>query len=429
MTSNDDLLTKLDGAFKGLTTVSTLGSAVLQPEKFDKFVRQMQHKTTILKDARYIPMESQVVDIDRIGFTGRILSSGGALASQAKTAVQAVTALSSGDYTAPTIATNKLVARELQAVCGINDATLRRNIEKGDFENTLIELFGEAAGRDLEEWGLLANLSLNTTTYAFLCLTDGWIKTAGQKVYGTYGDTSSGLSTTIKTATSVSAGGTTLTATATDLSGIEAGDFLRVGIAGSPYLEFMTVASVNDSTDVITFTEPFAYDHAALQAVVQVDAIPQFYTGKTTYIEDMFNAMLQALPKQYLQNPTEWRLYVTWDVYDGYRDILRARQTNLGDAAQTGNAPLYFKGIPVVYTPMLERSTDYNSSAGTWGDVAMLQHPDNMVWGVFHDITIEPSRVAVSRRTDYVMTLEADVNYEDENAAVVAFIEVPRPAA
>jgi len=429
MATNDELLNQLDSAFKGIITTSTVGTSVLQPEKLDKFVRTMQHKTTILKEARYIPMDSQIVDIDRVGFVGRILTSGGALGSQAKTATQASADISTSNYNAPTFATNKLVARELQAVCGIQDTTLRRNLEKGDFENTLIELFGEAAGRDLEEWALLANLSLNTSSYPFLCLTDGWIKAAGNKVYGTYGDKSAGNSTTIKTGSGVAAGVQTIVLTATDLSGYTAGQFYRIGVPGSATIEFVTVASVNDTADTLTFTTPLKYAHAALEAVVEINAIPAFSALASTHIEDMFNSMLAALPKQYFQNPTEWRFYVTWDVYDGYRDVLRARNTNLGDSAQTGSAPLYYKGVPVVYTPMLERSAAYNSSNGTWGDVAILSNPDNMVWGVFHNVTIEPSRVAVSRRTDFVLTVEADCNYEDENAVVVAFPEVPAPAA
>lgn len=432
MPTNDEMIEKLNTAFKGIIETSTLGTSVLQPEKFDAFVRTMQARTVILKEARFIPMGSQVVDIDRVGFLGRILTSGGALASQNKGAAQGNTTLTTNDYVAPSFATNKLVAREMQAVCGIYDTTLRRNIERGDFEQTLVELFGEAAGRDLEEWALLANMALNPSSYPFLSLTDGWVKNAGNKVYGMYGDKSGGLSTTIKTDNAVTAGSSDLVTTATDLSAVAAGQVFRVGVPGSAKLEFVTVASVNDTTDTITFTTPLKYDHDAGEAVVQINAIPGFYSGNltsTSWVEDMFNAMIAALPKQYLQNPADWRFYVTWEVYDGYRDVLRARQTNLGDTATTGNTPLYYKGIPVVYTPMLERSAAYNAGAGTWGKVALLSNPDNMVWGVFQQVTIEPSRVAVARRTDFVLTVEADCNYEDENAAVAAFIEVPAPAA
>jgi hypothetical protein len=51
-----------------------------------------------------------------------------------------------------------------------------------------------------------------------------------------------------------------------------------------------------------------------------------------------------------------------------------------------------------------------------------------MVWGVFHEVTIEPDRVPAERKTDYYLTVEADAKYEDEDAAVVAFMEIPNPA-
>ena len=80
-----------------------------------------------------------------------------------------------------------------------------------------------------------------------------------------------------------------------------------------------------------------------------------------------------------------------------------------------------YKGIPVVYCPMLERASEAT------GRVAMLQHPDNMAWGVFHEVTIEREREAKARRTDFVLTIEADAHYEDENAAVVALIDQTQP--
>lgn len=431
----DDLLTNLDAALKGLVTPTTMGTSILQPEKYDAFIRTLQIQTTILKEARFKKMDSPIVDIDRISFSGRILTGGGALASQAKSAAQATTSLGAMDntgsdsaYVAPTTVTNKLVARELQAICGLRDATLRRNIEKGNFEQTLIDLFGEAAGRDLEEWALMANLALNpSANYPFLGLTDGWIKTAGNAVYGTNGaDTGSGVSTTVATGSPVSAGAYTITTTANP-NGLTVGEFVRIGVAGSETEEFLTVAS--STSTVLTLTTPMQYAHAGLEAVVQINALPQFNKNAAGWVDTMLNQMLSALPKQYLQNTKQWRFYVNWEVYDGYRDILRARNTVLGDSATTGDAPLYFKGIPVVYVAMLERTAAYNASTKTFGRCAILANPDNMVWGVFHDVTIEPQRFAADRRTDFVLTFEGDCNYEDENGAVVAFIDVPAPAA
>ena len=45
--SNEEILARLDGAFKSIT-VESLGDSVLAPEKFNQFIKAMQHRTTIL---------------------------------------------------------------------------------------------------------------------------------------------------------------------------------------------------------------------------------------------------------------------------------------------------------------------------------------------------------------------------------------------
>ena len=357
--SNAQLLAKLDATFKGLLEVNDLGAAVLTPQKFDRFVQQMQESTVVLPVARFIPMQSQRVDIDRTGFVTRILHSG----RDAKTAggqgwpetvagdsrdLTGGYGLSAG-FAELTFHENQLLARELQAITSLRDDALRRNMEKGNFENTLIDLFSAAAGRDLEEYALLADRNYTYAMDDVLSQTSGWVAKAGQKLYG-------------------------------------------VGVGA-------------------------AFDPTA-------DEFP----------ENMFSKMLNALPKQYLGNPGDWKYYVPWDVYDGYRDCLRARGTVLGDSAQTTNMPLYFKGTQVVYCPFLERAHAGTGFAGGTvddnvanGAIALLTNPDNMVWGIFHQVQIEREREAKWRRTDFVLSFEGDVHYEDEDAAVAAFIDKTKP--
>ena len=327
--SNNDILTRIDAALKGITDVTALGDSILQPTKFDRFIKAMQHKTVILPEARYIEMKAQKADVDRIAFSGRIMKSG-------TTAAGADRTLSTSEFSSPSTYTNQLIAKEMQAIVSIKDTAMRRNIEKENFEDTLIQLMGEHAGLDLEEWGLLTRLNYNTNNDLYLSLTNGWLELAENKVYG----------------------------------------------AGA-------------SKD---------FDPAA-----------------ATYPENMFQAMLDALPKQYLGDLRNWRIYATFSIMDAYRDILKARGTALGDAAQTTGDELYWKGIKIKYCPMLERSKALNVDGA--GTVCTLQNPDNMAWGVFHEVSIEREREAKERRTDFVLTVEADAHYEDENAAVVAYAD------
>lgn len=321
MKSNDEMLNELDTAFKNITGITQLGESVLAPEQFDRFIEAMMARTNILPNARFIDMTAHQVNIDRIGFTGRVLTGGLDKDSDDQS--------TSEDWVNATTATNKLQAVELRGKVALEDRALRRNIERGNFQQHLVDLFGQAAGRDFEEWAVLADTEYGTTD--ILKLGNGWAKKAGNKIYG--------------------------------------------------------------QDDVFNPSDA----------------------------EEVLEALLDALPKQYLVNRSEWQFQVPYEVENGYRDILKARGTALGDSALTSGGQLMYKGIPVVYCPMLERSkpTDDNGA----GRIAMLQHPDNMVWGVFHEVTIEPKRDAGNRRTEFYLTIECDAHYEDENAAVVAFLD------
>jgi len=308
------ILNEINEAVKNVTTVSTMGDSVLAVDKFDEFVRQMQDEANILEEARFMEMNSHKVDIDRIAFLDRVLEKG--VENEAS------------DKVAPSTYTNQLVANELMAIVGLTDQTVRRNIERENLEDTLIELLGEAAGRDMEEFGIFASENFDADEYndgegwSPIDLTDGWIKKAENKLW-------------------------------------------------------------EDAFD----------------------------DSDEDYPETVFQSMLEALPKKYLQNRADWRFYVPWDVEDEYRNLLKERGTQLGDAIQIGHDDVFFKGIPIVYAPMLER---YDAKT------IMLQNPDNMVWGVFHEVAIEMEREAKKRRTDFVLTFEGDCHYEDEDAVVVA---------
>lgn len=320
---NNMILKEIDKAVKAIVTPTELGSnALLNPQQFDNFVREIQDATVILQEARYQEMDAHKVEIDRIGFVKRVLEKGGADIDE----------LSTSDFASPSTNENVLSAEELMAVVGLKDHTVRRNIERGNLEQTIVTLLGEAAGRDMEEWAIFANEDVSAVdhdNWSAIDLTDAWLVEAGNKLFN---DTS-----------------------------------------GSPW---------DDTAD--------------------------------NWPENLFQALLASVPKKYLQVRSDWRIYVTWDIEDAYRDLLKARGTLLGDNIQTQHPPVAYKGIPVVYVPMLERGQER---------VAMLQHPDNMVWGIFHEVTLETEREAKKRRTDFVLTFEGDAGYEDENACVVAIDE------
>lgn len=294
----NELLKQIQLALKSITRAD-LGKAVLNRTKQQRFVRTVSESTPMLDQARRIDMTSHTHDIDRIAFTERILYT----AKEGEEGSQ---------QSKPDFSTNSLESVEVMAIVGITDSSLEDNIEKENFEDTLIDLIADRVGVDLEE--LFINGDKDSSD-PFLAQIDGWLKLSANEV--------------------------------------TAEDF--------------------DPTDV----------------------------------EDMFDAMLQAVPKKYLRNRSEWVYYVHWDIEDAYRNVLRKRGTGLGDAAQTTAQQLSYKGIRV--------QDCSNMPVGT----ALLVPANNLVYGIYRDITIEPDRIPKARRTDFVTTLRVDAHYEDENASVV----------
>lgn len=137
----------------------------------------------------------------------------------------------------------------------------------------------------------------------------------------------------------------------------------------------------------------------------------------------MFDTMIDAFPKTYFQNPSALRFYCGWEEFQGYRNELAGRETALGDAMLIGNQELSYQGVPVRYAPVMDSAEGVEHI----GRACMLVEPSNLVYGVFENITVERDRVPKARRTDFVLTMEIDQTFENEDAVVVAFPEVNHP--
>lgn len=357
--SNQDILRELDAAVKSFT-YDDMGQSILTPAQQAQFVRTIQDKSVVLDMARYMNMTRRRQNIDRIGFSGRVLHAGRIASDTDKRE------LTEPEFATPDTATNELDARELQGVAPLGDDTLLDNIEQGRLEQTLQDLFAEAAGRDIEEFALLADTDIPYATDDVLHQTDGWLKLAANKIYGVD----------------------------------------RVGAAGT--------RDFNPDFDLPYTTGAQSFDPATNQ--------------DTTFsnVEKMLDAMLKALPDKYLQDEAQFAFMAPRYVHDAYWETLRRRGGKITDDPQTGRPKLAFKGVPVVKTPMLDRAASVAS--GGAGRACLLANPSaNMVYGVFRRVIVEPDRLPKKRRTDFVLTFWADVHYEDQNAAVAAFLDRPKP--
>lgn len=117
-------------------------------------------------------------------------------------------------------------------------------------------------------------------------------------------------------------------------------------------------------------------------------------------IESMFDAIIRAIPTNIKQSAlmNEFRIYAPFEVVDAYRNLQISRETALGDSALTGQAPLYYKSYPIVYSPVLD-SVEGRAIDNTLSTIGAF--PSLLKWGVYKDIKVEPERKPDIERTNF----------------------------
>lgn len=175
----------------------------------------------------------------------------------------------------------------------------------------------------------------------------------------------------------------------------------------------LTDSAIEDSIDqldnviVELMGNQAGYDLEAFGLVKWLDLAGHQVTAVGTDVEAIMSAAILALPVKYDRNRANLKFFVSRKFEDKYRDALRARGTILGDSATVGGQPVTYKGIELIVVPGLAE------------DKAILVDPNNVVYGIYRDIRIEEQRWAAKRSTDFVLSLRADFNFENEDAVVV----------
>ncbi len=320
-TGAQGILTDIRAAVKRMT-VDTFGDSVLLPERRDAFIRAIQRRSVVLDEARFQRMDSNIVDIDTV-WLNTILTRGKPGTKEDNDWLGTETKQKVGR------STHQLRASEMRGALGLEDRAKRRNIEKDQIENTILDLAGGAVGRDLEHLALLGEVDRRGNEedeHPLIGLFNGWLEKAAKKV---------------------------------------------------------------ENPDK---------DHA-------------------DWPVNLFEAMLTEIDDKYLVNPAEYRFYVPWTVKNDYANYLIKRTTALGDSAIIGDAASRYKEFPIRIAPLLANSKVYNPAC-------LLAPPDNMVWGIFHEVTIEEDRVPADRSTDWYVTIEADAGYEAPAAACAGYVDI-----
>lgn len=141
---------------------------------------------------------------------------------------------------------------------------------------------------------------------------------------------------------------------------------------------------------------------------------------------NMFEALFTSVESRFIGSRSSWRIWVSNSTFNDYHEQLRrAGQGKFDYDPQTNEIQLRYKGFPVVAVPALDRAESV-ANGGT-GRVAMFGLPSNLAYGVKKQPSIEPDRLPKSRQTDFVMTAWVDADYENENAAAVAYLDQRKP--
>ena len=157
--------------FKSMRSEMNTAKALLNEEQFAQFMRAATINQTILNDASFRKMNamSQVVSSTKV--TGRVLQTG----YDSNGATEDNLTPADIDF-----GKAELVTTKLKAVTSILDDDKEDNIEREQFEQTLLTMMGEAVGVDLEAVAVFGDTSYTSSGSKdpLFSTLDGWLKSA-----------------------------------------------------------------------------------------------------------------------------------------------------------------------------------------------------------------------------------------------------------
>jgi hypothetical protein len=168
--------------FKSMRTDMETGKALLNPQQLGQFLREVRLNQTILQDATFDILSSFEKEYVQTGINGRVLQPGYDENGDTNSDLDPADV----DFDVTILKTTKLKAQ-----CSIQDDEKEDNIEKEQFEQTLLTMMGERTGEDLEVWNLFSDSDLadeNGDSDAkkkltkFLSNNDGWLKQGSKQL-------------------------------------------------------------------------------------------------------------------------------------------------------------------------------------------------------------------------------------------------------
>ena len=157
--------------FKSMYSEMNTAKAILNEEQFATFMRAATINQTILNDASFRRMNSHSQVVSSTKITGRVLQNG---YTSGRTTNNNLTE-ADVDF-----GKTELVSKKLKAKTSILDDDKEDNIEKEQFEQTLLTMMGEAVGIDLEAVCVFGDTTYTSGSPAaadpLFSTIDGWLK-------------------------------------------------------------------------------------------------------------------------------------------------------------------------------------------------------------------------------------------------------------
>jgi len=185
--NEQELIQRADLALSDL--INTGG--YVNPEQSNKFFRKMMDSAVILKDARTVPMSRPKMEINKIGFSTRVLRAANQGTISAPEAGDTGTrALARADRYVPITERITLETDEVIAEIDLPDEVIEDSIEGGNldtatFQQTILDMMAERVSLDLEELVVLGD---TTSLDTYLALQDGVLKAATSNIVNNAGD-------------------------------------------------------------------------------------------------------------------------------------------------------------------------------------------------------------------------------------------------
>lgn len=138
--------------------------------------------------------------------------------------------------------------------------------------------------------------------------------------------------------------------------------------------------------------------------------------GTTSLTKSILRDMIKTMPSPFLRDKSALKFLTSVDAEIDYRDSLSNRQTNTGDKALDGAAPVGYSGIQVVDVPLFPE----NLGGSTNETNVVLLDPKNMDVGIWRQIQIETDKDIQAGKVIIVVSMRMDMKLIEETAVVKA---------